>query len=28
MVRTVIRMTQPGTYDMVKARRVMGRPGL
>jgi len=28
MVRTVVRMTQLGTYDMAKARRVMGRSGL
>jgi len=28
MVRTVVRMAQPGTDEVVKARRVMGRPGL
>ena len=28
MVRTVVLMTQLGTYDVVKARRVMGWPGL
>jgi len=27
MVRTVVRMIQLGTYDVVKARRVMGRSG-
>jgi len=28
MVRTVVWMTQLGTYGVVKARRVIGRSGL
>jgi hypothetical protein len=30
MVRTVVRLIEPGTHDVqvVKARRVIGRPGL